>query len=253
MFALFIRKSCISFYIFLVFLFSCNKNYPVFAIAYSNTLNTKNYLAYVAKINARQPVKIACEGTSLTYGQNQPGVLPGINGAGQQRALYQYPSALQITLQSEGINANVINRSFPGDRTIEGLTRWRDSTVADVCILEYGTNDAFNFGGYPSGSLTIPAFTDSLSKIVKRRLEQGAWVIITSPPDLNPPNLILDNYKAAILAVAKNYDLRVFDVEKSVVTGSSDYFDGVHLTALAYQKWGIDIAPLLNYPHIIFF
>jgi len=252
MFALFIRKSYASLYVFLIFLVSCNKNHPVFAIAYGETLNSKNYLAYLTKINAWQPVKIACEGTSLTYGQNQPGVLPGINGAGQQRALYQYPSTLQITLHSEGINANVINRGFPGDRTIEGLTRWRDSTVADVCIVEYGTNDAFNFGGYPSGPLTIPAFTDSLSKIVKRRLEQGAWVIIASPTDLNPPNPMFNNYKAAILAVAQNYDLRIFDVEKSVITGNSDYFDGVHLTALAYQKWGIDIAPLLNYPRIMY-
>ena len=245
MISLIFREKLILLYIFSILLSSCYKNESVTAKAYRGTQNSNNYLAYLIKIEANQSVKIACEGTSLTYGQNVPGVLPPINGANQYRALYQYPSSLQIALQAVGINALVINRGFPGDRTTEGLIRWRDSTIADVCILEYGTNDAFNFAGYSSGSLTIPAFTDSLSKMVKRRLDQGAWVIITSPPDINPPDTALNSYKTVILKISKNFDLPVFDVEKSVITSSNDYFDGVHLTALAYQKWGVNIAPLL--------
>jgi lysophospholipase L1-like esterase len=198
MFSLFFEKKYIFLYIFSILLVSCNKNQPVSAKAYRGTQNSYNYLAYLTKIEANQSVKIACDGTSLTYGQNVPGVLPPINGASQYRALYQYPSSLQIALRAVGINALVINRGFPGDRTTESLIRWRDSTIADVCILEYGTNDAFNFAGYSSGQLTIPAFTDSLSKIVKRRLDQGTWVIITSPPDINPPDTVLNSYKTAI-------------------------------------------------------
>ncbi len=226
-------------------LLSCTKTQPVSALTYGGSQNFKNKLVYLAKITNHQPVKIACEGTSLTYGQNVPGVLPPINNAGQTRALYQYPSSLQLTLQTAGINANVINRGFPGDRTTEGIIRWRDSVSADVCIIEYGTNDAFNFGTYLSGPLTISAFTDNLNSIVKRRIDEGAWVIITSPPDINPPDTLLNGYKKAILAVAQKFDLPSFDVEKSVITSNADYFDGVHLTALAYQKWGVNIAPLL--------
>ncbi len=245
MFTLFFREKLILLYVFSILLSSCYKNESVTAKAYRGTQNSNNYLAYLTKIEANQSVTIACEGTSLTYGQNVPGVLPPINSASQYRALYQYPPSLQIALRAVGINALVINRGFPGDRTTEGIIRWRDSTIADVCILEYGTNDAFNFAGYSSGALTIPAFTDSLSKMVERRLDQGAWVIITSPPDINPPDTALNSYKTAILKISKNFDLPVFDVEKSVIISSNDYFDGVHLTALAYQKWGVNIAPLL--------
>jgi lysophospholipase L1-like esterase len=223
---------------------ACKKT-QVNAIAAKGTQNSVNKLAFYTKVNAHLPIKIACEGTSLTYGQNVPGVELPINGASQTRAMYQYPSTLQLTLQATGLNVNVINRGFPGDRTTEGLSRWQDSTVADICILEYGTNDAFNFGGYATGTIPIPTFTNNLTQLVTRRLNQGAWVIITSPPDVDPVDTTLNAYKVAIKAVALKYDLPVFDVEKSVITGSSNYFDGVHLTAAAYQKWGIAIAPLV--------
>lgn len=230
----------------LFFLFSsCKSDSFTSTNVYPAIANTNNHALYLAKIKDQLAVKIACEGTSLTYGQNVPGPSPPINGASQTRAMYQYPEILRQTLLAKGINADVINRGFPGDRTTEGLIRWRDSTFADVCIIEYGTNDAFNFGGYPSGKLTVEAFSDSLNKIVLRRIEQKAWVIITLPPDVYPPDNAIENYRQAILGIADKYGLLVFDVEKSVISSKNDYFDGVHLKAAAYQKWGINIAPIL--------
>src|ERR1700694_1351826 len=99
MFSLFFKKKYVFLYAFSILLSSCYKNDPVIGKAYRGTQNSNNYLAYLTKIEANQSVKIACEGTSLTYGQNEPGVLPPINGAGQSRALYQYPSSLQIALR----------------------------------------------------------------------------------------------------------------------------------------------------------
>jgi lysophospholipase L1-like esterase len=228
-------------FIFALSIVSCKKA----LITETIYLNAQNKVAYFKKVASRLNVKIACEGTSLTYGQNVPGVAPPINGAGQTRALYQYPSSLQATLISNNIKAQVINRGFPGDRTVEGLTRWQDSTSANVAIIEYATNDAFNFGGYASGPLTIPVFTDRLSKIVERRIKQGAWVILTSPPAVEGAGNEMDAYKAAIMAISQKFDIPVFDVQTNVIESSADYFDGVHLTALAYQRWGIKIAPLL--------
>ncbi|MDF2434316.1 MAG: acyl-CoA thioesterase [Mucilaginibacter sp.] len=241
------KKIITGLFILITIFSSCKKSHPVVATT-TLTLNERNKAAYFTKVSAHSLVRIGCEGTSLTYGQNVPGVNPPINGATQQRALYQYPSSMQVALQTYGINANVINRGFPGDRTTEGIARWKDSTIADVVIVEYGTNDCFNFGGYSTGVLTIPAFTDSLSKIVKRRLNQGAWVIINSPPDLNPVDTAINKYKTAIVKVAATFNLQVFDVQKSVIQSSADYFDGVHLTATAYQRWGNNIAIILEKP-----
>jgi lysophospholipase L1-like esterase len=247
MFLSFSKKIITGLFILTAIFSSCKKSRPV-VVTTILTLNEKNKAAYFTKVSAHGSVKIGCEGTSLTYGQNVPGVNPPINGASQQRALYQYPSSLQIALIAYGINANVINRGFPGDRTTEGISRWKDSTVADVVIIEYGTNDCFNFGGYSTGILSIPAFTDSLTEIVKRRLDQGAWVIINSPPDLNPVDTTINKYRTAIGKVATTFNLTVFDVQKSVIQSSADYFDGVHLTATAYQRWGNNIATILEKP-----
>jgi len=227
------------------FFSSCKSDSFTSTSVYPETINKRNHALYLAKIRAQLPVKIACEGTSLTYGQNIPGPMPPINGASQTRALYQYPETLHQALINKGINANVINRGYPGDRTTEGILRWQDSTVADVCIIEYGTNDAFNFGGYASGKLTVEAFSDSLNKIVVRRLSQNAWVIITLPPSMNPADKAIDNYWQVINVIADKYGLPVFNVEKSVISNKHDYFDTVHLTALAYQKWGLNIASML--------
>lgn len=226
---------------------SCKFDNPLFKTNPSST-NGENKAAYFIKVNSKLPVKIACEGTSLTYGQNDKGSGIPINGATQHRAIYQYPETLQIVLRYAGLNAAVINRGFPGDRTTEGLKRWQDSTVADVVIIEYGTNDCFNFGNYPSGPLPVNAFADSLSKIVKRRIDEGAWVIINLPTSLYPDRPSLDAYKNAIINVAANYSLPIFDVQKNVIASSSDYEGAVHLTADAYQKWGVKLAPFLKTP-----
>jgi len=240
-----IKRKVIPLVCIYLLIFSC-KNESIFGVSlYPRITNADNYALYLNKIRTHLPVKIACEGTSLTYGENVPGPLPPINGATQTRAIYQYPETLQTTLLSKGINANVINRGYPGDRTTDGLVRWQDSTIADVCIIEYGTNDVYNFADYASGNLTVNAFSDSLSKIVERRLNQKAWVIITSPPQLNPHDSSLDSYSQTIQIIAVKYGLPVFDVEKSVIEGKNDYFDRVHLTATAYKNWGITIARLL--------
>jgi lysophospholipase L1-like esterase len=241
----FTKKIIVGFVILITGFISCKKDGPLF-VTNPASINGKNKTAFFAKILANEPVKIACEGTSLTYGENNPGVEPPINGAVQDRALYQYPSSLQAALKSYGINANIINRGFPGDRTADGIARWKDSTVADIVIVEYGTNDCFNYAGYSSGTLSVPAFTDSLSKIVQRRLDEGAWVVICSPPNLRSGGSELNAYKNAITNVANIFSLPVFDVQKSVIKGSADYSDQVHLTAAAYQRWGDVLAPHLE-------
>lgn len=217
---------------------SCKKSTIVEATTVIPVENDQNKIALIAKLSSNGLVKIACEGTSLTYGQNVPGPVGPINGAGQTRALYQYPGTLAQVLKKNNYNVNVVNRGFPGDRTTEGLFRWKDSTKADIVILEYGTNDDYNFGGYSSGKLSIEEFTGNLDTLVKRRLDQGAYVIISSPPDLSPADNTLLPYKTAIANVAKLYHVPVFDIENDVIQNSDDYFDGVHLSCFAYEKWG---------------
>ncbi|MBV7534043.1 GDSL-type esterase/lipase family protein [Chitinophaga sp. sic0106] len=201
--------------------------------------------AFFEKIRAGAAVTIACEGTSLTYGQQYPdGPVPGINGSTIPRAQYQYPSALQNTLQYAGINATVINRGYPGDRTIEGLTRWDTCSPVDAVIIEYCHNDAMNYASYPSGVVPIDQYKVNLSAIVERRLKQHSWVLLTLPPDIDDSTgqAKINLYKTAIVEVANKYNLDIVNSQQIIGWMSTQWVDGLHLNALANNEWGSQAA-----------
>lgn len=196
----------------------------------------------------KKQLKISCEGTSLTYGLQEDGKVLPINNATQSRASYQYPSTLYQNLKLIYKNLEVVNRGFPGDRTKEGLLRWNTSEPADIVIIEYGTNDAYNFQSYPDGAIPVAEFRSNLVALAKVRLNQGSKVVICLSPYLSDPSSVskLNPYRDAAKQVASELNLLFFDVD-SAINGLGYYWsDGVHLKPEAYKLWGQKLANVLS-------
>jgi len=206
-----------------------------------NVLNKQNV---IQKARSGALIKIACEGTSLTYGEDIKGTdttgeQPGFTNA-PTRAKFQYPSSMALALNSPKIILSL--RGYPGDRTTEAIARWQDSTSADICIIEYGTNDAYNFAGYPSGPVPVGTYKSQLELLAERRVSQGAWVILCLPPYLQSGDSAIVPYRNAAKSVAGELLLDVFDIEASISALTSPYSDPVHFNSAGYRKWGVDIA-----------
>ena len=208
-----------------------------------------NKQAVINKSLAGAAIKIACEGTSLTYGVDVFGTdtthAPASFGSGGlTRAIYQYPQTIINDFNNPKITLSM--RGYPGDRTTEGITRWQDSTSADVCILEYGTNDAYNFAYFASGTVPLSTYKTQLELLAKRRINQGAWVIICIPPDLANGDTTINAYQKMAAAVAKELDVDAFNVEASILQVNLPYSDNVHFNSKGYKKWGDDMMGILN-------
>ena len=104
---------------------------------------------------------LAFEGDSLTYGYDTTptGQQPALNGSAALRSKAPFPEG--VAAEADGA-LTVENRGFPGDRTIEGLQRWATVRPARVVFIQYGTNDFGNFGGFPSGPLSLDDFSKNL-------------------------------------------------------------------------------------------
>ncbi|TWI94225.1 lysophospholipase L1-like esterase [Mucilaginibacter frigoritolerans] len=208
--------------------------------------NNKNIV--IQKIKSSKNIKIACEGTSLTYGQDINGTdtVPSSLPNGPTRAIDQYPAIMLKTLSASFITLSL--RGYPGDRTTEGLVRWKDSTQTDICIIEYGSNDAYNFAGYASGTVDTATYKSQLTQLVQRRINQGAWVILCLSPYLENGDQKISSYRSVADSVATKFNLDTFDVELSVkglAPGIIPYSDNVHFNSLGYTNWGTLIANVI--------
>jgi len=223
---------------------SCKKNDPV--VSRQNIGNKQNV---INKSKSGLFIKIACEGTSLTYGEDIKGsdTVSSMEGFSPafHRAKFQYPSSMLQALNNPRIFLSV--RGFPGDRTTEGIERWKDSSATDICIIEYGTNDAYNYAGYATGVIPAETYKQQLKLLAQRRIDEGAWVILCIPPYLRSHDKQIAPYRLAASSVAHELSLDVFDVEASIRYLPSPYSDEVHFNSNGYRQWGFDIAKLI-YP-----
>jgi hypothetical protein len=214
-------------------------------------LNLQASQTLADKIRLGSAFTIACEGTSLTYGQNTTtGTIPGINGSSIIRNANPYPETLQSVLTLAGYSATVTNRGYPGDRTSEGLTRWASAPATDVTVLEYATNDANNYAGFNGGGsagyLSVAVFKKNYRQLIQRRLNQGSFVILTIPTSIptDAENNRLNAYFNAIYDLANEYACPVIDSQKQVswVNNGGIWSDVVHHTNIAANEWGAHIA-----------
>lgn len=192
---------------------------------------------------------IALEGDSILYCQDTVGAVedtnPPINGASQRRSARLLEADLDEALTLSGAVATVINRSFPGDSTVQGIDRWAASAPVDLAIIGYGYNDANNYGG--NGVVGIPAFAQNLERLVTRRINQGAGVVMFVPPDVQSPagqeNLVA--YRQAARMVADKYGCPVFDATQILDAVTTPWTDNVHPTSHAVSEMAWCMAALL--------
>jgi len=73
---------------------------------------------------------IAAEGDSITYGQDTSatGGQPPINDGVLGRSISPFPETLAAQLG----RCAVVNRGYPGDRSVEGLVRWQNEAATEL-------------------------------------------------------------------------------------------------------------------------
>jgi lysophospholipase L1-like esterase len=203
------------------------------------------------KANSGTAITVAFYGTSITYGQDTSasGLDTQINGASQKRSPNPFPEEFQEALQFTGFTGGVTtyNRGFPGDSTIEGISRWKSASATDVSFIEYGHNDALNYGGYPHGVVSIENYRKNLSIIIEREIAKGAAVIILGSTPVNSvsQNNSIRSYAYTAKQIADQYGLPFVDLEELINTVNDKWTDNVHLSPKAYNEIGWNLSSLL--------
>lgn len=186
---------------------------------------------------------IVAQGDSLTYGQDtrSPAGKEPINGATQRRAKTTYPDRLNQDLPRGSL---VVNLGFPGDRASDGLARWR-TRPANVVILMYGSNDAFNFGHRPGGAATVGAFESMISSMVTKWRRTGARILIVAAPPLPGwwQDRKLDPYRDAAWRAAKHSGSSFIKLSRPSFDAWSD---DVHFNNEGYAWLADQIAPCVK-------
>ncbi|SOT39779.1 phage tail fiber domain-containing protein [Burkholderia cenocepacia] len=215
----------------------------IFQVQAANNLPTKKLADILEKAKNGLQISIACYGDSITYGQDDTASgVPGsqINGATQKRSTQQYPENMQQALALAGYAQPpiVYNRGFPGDSTVQGLTRWASASATDIAIIMYGHNDANNYGG--NGVVPIAQYRINLSAIIAREVAKGAVVIVLGPPNVQDDNAneTIRLYANAAQQLAVQYDCLFVDMAEVLGTVTKQFVDGIHLTSFAYAEMG---------------
>lgn len=195
-----------------------------------------------------QGATIIAEGDSLTYGQDvsASGQNTQINGATQTRSPAPYPETLETELHG---CAKVVNRGYPGDRSIDGFARWQGEDSADLYILMYGTNDALNYGNASTGRISVESFTQVLDLLVKRRQAKKAKVLLLVPPPLESAkgNKVLAPYQQAIRDYAQSHNLPFLDTPKLRSVWSRAWTeDGIHLSEAFNRRLAHKISSIVT-------
>lgn len=193
-----------------------------------------------------QPITIGMYGTSITYSQDgsATGTNPGDNGSSNTRSARPIPEELAEVLSYVGFNATVLNRGYPGDTTIEGLSRWESASPVDIAIIEYAHNDANNYGGHAHGPVSLTNYKKNLRQIATREIAKGAAVLFVGAPceqSPNPANKIA-MYIAAAREIAGELGAIFIDWGDSVAGLKNRYTDGVHLSVQANVNIAWDMA-----------
>lgn len=205
------------------------------------------------KMNAAVAPNVTLTGDSLLYGQDDPaGTNPPINGATQKRST-RYPAlalSAMLTFVAQTKKPTITEHSFPGDRTTEVLTRWADSGSGDVEIIWIGTNDANNYGGYPSGPVTTAVTVAQLQTILDRSRSRGSQPVVIGSL---PTNTVAASAKVfatseAMRQLCQRRGVLWIDVQDLLSTYPSAeiWTDTVHLKAAVYNLIGSRLAALMG-------
>jgi lysophospholipase L1-like esterase len=159
-----------------------------------------------ARLDAGQPVKIVCLGTSITYGH--------VNGGG--RVSTPWPAALQAKLRTDlGTNAiTVMNYGVRGCKSWQGAAAIHDFVFREqpqMVMIEYLAND---YADAEDGN-GVAEYRDNMGRLFDLLLRRGQADVVAVLP--NPYGKAgdtrhYDGYVANLLAAANARNLFVADV-----------------------------------------
>ncbi|MBO0141518.1 SGNH/GDSL hydrolase family protein [Agrobacterium sp. Ap1] len=211
-------------------------------------LRNKKLLAIVGyALLAGTAISIACQGDSLTYGQDTVSSdrIGPAAGHTADRASIQYPARMHLRLNAcTNSSVNVINMGFSGDTAKLSYQRWTSKPSAQLVILMLGTNDANGMAG-----ATFSEYCLFYEAIVRRYIQWGIGVVIATPNavSLNNANISQAQFGQFAKSLAEAYGCPVFDsVEVLQYCYQPDvYSDSIHLNKYGYAKFGDAIASFL--------
>lgn len=187
---------------------------------------------------------IATEGDSLTYGWDTTasGTQSGSVGS---KSPTPYPETLQHLLCDR---VSVINRGYPGDRTLEGLVRWQNVNNVQLAVLMYGTNDTGDFRPAHEGALTPDSYRAVLMDLVRRRQAQGARVLILSPPPAQDKQVdaSIEPFRVAAQQAASITGADFLSTAEAFGPGAATWNDGLHLTPEGYRLLAQRVASVVT-------
>lgn len=196
---------------------------------------------------------VAITGHSLAYGQEDAGPTAPTNGASQKRSARPTTTAFtdQAALTSPSAVV-LVNQTFPGDRTSEGLSRWAAGSSGDVELFWLDTNDAKNYASFPDGPLTDAKTAGNMTDLAERARSRGASFVVVggAPVRGSADSRKIFSSAETERTVAERLGAVYVDVGEllnDIATDASLYWtDGVHLTATAYELIGARLAGLLG-------
>lgn len=183
------------------------------------------------------------EGDSLTYGfdRTETDGLPPINAFPMKRSRLPFPEEVGRLM---GGSVVVVNHGYPGDRSAEGLARWRDAPTTALTVILFGTNDFGNYGRLAAGPLDPQAFRQGLEALVDRRLAQGGRVLLLTPPPLgnSEADRRLEAYRAVVREVAQARGLPLVDTAAAMQDVDPAWTDRLHLSRQANAAIAAQVA-----------
>ncbi|MGY4496952.1 lysophospholipase L1-like esterase [Bradyrhizobium sp. GM24.11] len=208
-------------------------------------------IAYAADLQVRLFVPphsiVAFEGDSLTYGLDfsETKGKPPLNGSVHPRSVVPFPEEVGRLLSNRVV---ISNRGYPGDRSVDGIRRWRSAPAAALVFIMYGANDFANFGHRPGGIVDPISFKADLRELVLRRKSAGARVVLLTPPPLEDRDLDtrLEDYRRIVREVAKQEDTRIIETADLLRDVMSKWTDGLHLSAASNRALAAGLAAMIE-------
>lgn len=207
-----------------------------------------NYSSFINKLLNNQAIKIVCQGTSITYGQDTVSTDKRAGGSDttldstttyttHTQANITYPEKIKALFASVRDNITIVNHGYSGDTAQSSYNRWNANYNADLTILELGINDAIT-------GVDLSTYISYMKKIIERLISNGSSVVLLNIGDVSKSSdAKYELFRSVNRRIAKQYYIEIletFDFFKCYYANQYQS-DGVHLNTTGYSIMGVKI------------
>ena len=223
---------------------------------YIKTQQIKLYSSIMRKMRLENSIKILCRGDSLTYGfditsDNIISASETPTDLGREhsrtRAPMTYPQALNIYLNSMGINATVENIGYSGAWVEFSYQHYYLNRSGYLEIIQLGTNDSRLDNCPYKGD--VERFVDDYEQLIIREILMGNALILVEPIQIRQTyDEDVDSFRRPIRLLAQKYNIPLINGDEMLNNYSYDIWsDNTHLNSKGYEILGYRMgATILN-------